>query len=90
MRAIRARVTGRVQGVFFRASTVREARLLGLQGWVRNRPDGSVEVWAQGPDPALDRLERFLARGPSGALVEAVASDLVEADPELAGFSVRA
>lgn len=65
-------VTGVVQGVGFRWFTRGEARKLGLRGWVRNRPDGSVQVLAQGPRDAVDRLEHALKAGPSGALVEEV------------------
>lgn len=65
-------VTGVVQGVGFRWFTRSEARRLGLRGWVRNRPDGSVQVLAQGPRDAVDRLEDALRRGPPGALVDEV------------------
>lgn len=51
-------VRGRVQGVYFRASTRDEARRLGLTGWVRNEPDGSVRVLAEGPRAALEALQR--------------------------------
>jgi acylphosphatase len=70
--ARRYRVTGRVQGVFFRASTARVAEGLGLRGLARNLADGSVEVLAVGPLPALDELGRFLAQGPPRARVAAV------------------
>jgi acylphosphatase len=67
--ARRYRVTGRVQGVFFRASTARVAESLGVRGHARNLPDGSVEVLAIGPAPALAELEVFLRRGPPRAHV---------------------
>src|ERR1700752_981692 len=70
--AIRAVVRGHVQGVFFRDTTVRRAHALGLRGWVRNRPDGAVEVHAEGPADAVERLVDFLNVGPPAALVEAV------------------
>ena len=63
---------GRVQGVFFRASTRSEALRLGLTGYAKNLPDGSVEVLACGADPALDELERWLHAGPPAARVDAV------------------
>ncbi|MCU0650491.1 MAG: acylphosphatase [Gemmatimonadaceae bacterium] len=65
-------VHGRVQGVGFRWFTQRTARHLGLTGWVRNLPAGTVEVYAVGPVDALDRLRDALHRGPAGASVEAV------------------
>jgi acylphosphatase len=66
------RVCGKVQGVFFRRSAQIEASRLGLRGYTRNLPDGSVEVIAHGAAPALDDLRLWLQRGPRGARVEAV------------------
>ncbi len=66
-RAIRASVTGAVQGVGFREATLREATALGVLGWVRNCDDGAVAVHAEGPSAAVDRLLRFLGDGPRGA-----------------------
>jgi acylphosphatase len=57
-------VHGRVQGVGFRDATLREARRLGILGWVRNRLDGIVEVTAEGDEPGLHEMEMFLRRGP--------------------------
>jgi len=65
-------VRGRVQGVFFRSSTQREARRLGLTGWVANRRDMSVEVLAEGDEDELRELLNFCNRGPSAARVEKV------------------
>jgi acylphosphatase len=65
-------VRGRVQGVFFRASTQREAKRLGLTGWVRNRPDGSVEILAEGEEDGLKELIAWAQKGPSAARVERV------------------
>jgi len=65
-------VRGRVQGVGFRWFVGREADRLGLRGFVRNLPDGTVEVVSHGPDAALDAMERHLSRGPSHACVDAV------------------
>jgi acylphosphatase len=67
-----ARVRGTVQGVAFRWYTRERARELGLAGWVKNLPDGSVEVWAEGPATAVDDLLRWLERGPPAARVEGV------------------
>jgi acylphosphatase len=65
-------VSGRVQGVFFRASTRAEAVRLGLTGHARNLPDGTVEVVACGDDAALAQLERWLELGPPLAQVSRV------------------
>lgn len=67
--AIRATVSGSVQGVGFRESTVRRALELGLTGWVRNQPDGTVAVHAEGQEPAVEELLAFLRRGPRLAVV---------------------
>ena len=66
-------VTGKVQGVWFRAATQREARRLGITGVARNLPDGSVEVIACGADAAVAELVQWLHRGPEHARVAAVA-----------------
>ncbi len=68
----RIRVRGLVQGVLFRQSTVDEARRLGLEGWVRNLPDGSVEAEAQGTRQGVEALVRWCRRGPPAARVEGV------------------
>lgn len=74
-RATRYVVTGRVQGVGFRAFTVDAARAEGLVGWVRNRPDGAVEVQAEGDADALQRFEWRLWQGPPHGRVDDVASE---------------
>ena len=65
-------VRGRVQGVGFRWFATNAARGLGLAGWVRNLPDGSVEALAAGPEPALVAFENALRVGPAGSHVESV------------------
>ena len=65
-------ISGRVQGVFFRQSTRRQAEPLGLAGHALNLADGRVEVVACGSPAALDQLERWLQRGPEAARVDAV------------------
>lgn len=78
----RARIRGRVQGVYFRAWTVSAARDLCLDGWVRNRADGSVEALIAGPEPQVKKMIGLLHDGPPLAAVDAVAcepADLPEA-----------
>lgn len=67
------RITGRVQGVFFRAWTQATARELGLEGTVRNRDDGSVEIHARGPVEVLEDFQERLWEGPPAARVDGVA-----------------
>ena len=73
MKAIQARVTGRVQGVSFRWYAQERARSLGVSGWVRNEPDGSVLLHAEGDDEAVDSLVEWCRQGPSMAKVGNVA-----------------
>lgn len=83
-------VTGRVQGVWYRASMRREAEGLGLAGWVRNRADGSVEAEAIGPAEAIDRLIAWARVGPPAAAVEDVRVERAPAAAEPGrGFVVR-
>ncbi len=87
-------VQGRVQGVGFRAATAREARRLAVDGWVRNLPDGSVEVEARGVSGAVDTLVAWLRQGPPSAHVRGIdvyeppagGQDPTDATP---GFFVR-
>jgi acylphosphatase len=79
---------GRVQGVFFRDSTEREARSAGVAGWVSNRPDGRVEAVFEGEEDAVERLVEFVRRGPGRAEVEDI--EVHEEEPQgLHGFEVR-
>ena len=83
-------VTGRVQGVFYRASTQEEATRLGLLGWVRNREDGSVELVACGEESILNQLEHWLRQGPKFAEVSGVQVNAVDSEGnEFADFSIR-
>ena len=88
MVARRLVVTGHVQGVFFRASTRDRARDAGVAGWVRNRPDGSVEAHLQGPADAVDAVESWVRDGgPRDAVVDRVeAQDVDRTDAE--GFTI--
>lgn len=72
VRAERMVVRGLVQGVGFRWSTVQQASRLGLSGWVTNRPDGTVELHAEGSPEALDALARWANEGPRHSSVEQV------------------
>lgn len=88
--ALHCVVYGRVQGVGFRFFVVDEAEQLGLVGWVRNRPDGrSVELWAEGPRSALERLQDRVRVGPPGAWVERVECTWVEPTGSYPDFSIR-
>ncbi len=73
MKAVQARVSGRVQGVSFRWYTEEKARSLGVGGWVRNEPDGSVLVHAEGEAEAVDALVAWCHDGPTSARVSGVA-----------------
>lgn len=75
MRRIHAIVSGRVQGVSYRASTASEARRLGAVGWVRNRSDGTVELEAEGPEETISQLLAWCQQGPPSAEVSGVAID---------------
>jgi acylphosphatase len=87
--AVRGTVEGRVQGVGFRWSTVRQAQRLGVAGWVRNLVDGRVEVLVQGSETEVAAMRRFLETGPPASRVTAVHLGDVAPDLELAGFSIR-
>ena len=80
MQATRFIVSGRVQGVFFRASTREQAQRLGLRGHARNLPDGRVEVLAVGADDAIRQLEQWLQHGPPSARVDHVERSSAEVE----------
>jgi len=83
------RIYGRVQGVGFRYCLTREARQLGLSGWVRNRSDGSVEALASGSQEAVQQLLAWSRRGPSVACVDRVESQPWEGEIPTADFVQR-
>ncbi|MCJ7755586.1 MAG: acylphosphatase [Thermoanaerobaculales bacterium] len=89
IKAVRAIVTGRVQGVGFRYATLSEGQQRNLTGWVRNLPSGQVEVLAQGPPATVDDFVEWLAIGPRPASVINVEVTPVEADTGLETFHVR-
>ncbi len=72
----RLRITGRVQGVWFRGSMVQEAQRLGVAGWVRNRADGSVEAMVAGSAEQVAAIIDWARRGPPNAVVAQVAVEL--------------
>ncbi|MBW2988652.1 acylphosphatase [Candidatus Woesearchaeota archaeon] len=89
MKRVRIIVRGYVQGVFFRYHTYRLARQLGLRGFVRNLPDGSVEVVAEGMDTKLQQLVEFCREGPEAARVDSIEVEESTLDEELSGFEIR-
>lgn len=81
-------VSGRVQGVGFRWYASREARELGLKGWIANLHDGRVEAWLEGSEDAVTKMLGWLGHGPPAARVTAL--EVLEAEPHhLVGFDVR-
>ena len=88
MKAVDVRVSGRVQGVFFRAACTEQADRLGVRGWVANEPDGSVRGWFEGQPDAVDALVDWCRTGPPRARVDAV--EVTGAEPrDVRGFSAR-
>jgi acylphosphatase len=86
--AMHAHFSGIVQGVYFRASTRRQAERLGLRGWVRNLPDGRVEAWIEGDRPSVDSLLDYCRSGIRGASVEAVDVEESEATGDHPTFEI--
>ncbi|MBI3758263.1 MAG: acylphosphatase [Deltaproteobacteria bacterium] len=82
-------VSGRVQGVFFRAAASAQARALGLVGYARNLDDGTVEIVAEGNHQALSALESWAHQGPPSARVEDVQSEWFDGQGEFSAFKVR-
>lgn len=82
-------VSGKVQGVWFRAWTRDLADSLGIKGWVRNKSDGSVEVLAQAEQAVLEEFRQRLLEGPPLARVAGVEAELVEAGEAFADFDIR-
>lgn len=82
-------ITGRVQGVGFRYFTEDAAQREGVTGFVRNLPDGRVEVVAEGDEEAVERFERVLYQGPPAARVEAVVAEPVAPSGRYVGFQIR-
>ncbi|HIE13136.1 MAG TPA: acylphosphatase [Desulfotomaculum sp.] len=91
MQKVRAHVIvkGRVQGVYFRDSTREEAFAAGVNGWVRNLPDGSVEAVFEGKREAVERLISWCKKGPPAARVTEVTVNWEDRWENLGGFSIR-
>lgn len=86
---VRLRIYGIVQGVYFRANMRRVAKALGVTGWVRNVPDGSVEAVAEGRRDAVEELVKWSLRGPPAAVVEKVVVEFEPYKGEFKEFTVR-
>jgi len=82
------RIYGRVQGVAFRWHTLRKARDLGLVGWARNRPDGSVRAVAEGPRDRLEAFAAWAARGPDHARVDRTEADWLDPTGSFTDFDI--
>lgn len=89
MKALHLMIHGRVQGVWFRASTQEVAGQLKIRGWVRNTPDGAVEAHIQGNDAAVDEMFAWCRQGPPGARVDSIDSTEVEPAEDFRAFSIR-
>jgi acylphosphatase len=89
-RRLEATVRGDVQGVGFRWFVQRQAAVLGLDGWVANAPDGSVQVVAEGAPASVERLLALLNEGPPAARVERVEARHQPATGSMRGFQIRA
>lgn len=87
--AMQARVGGLVQGVGFRYSTKRKADSLGLAGWVKNNPDGTVEVLIQGKSQSIAEMDLWLHQGPAGARVFSYDSRVIDVDSTLLEFEIK-
>ena len=87
MAAVRLVITGKVQGVFFRARAKEEADRLGIRGWVKNRDDGTVEIVAEGIPGTLEQFVDWCGRGPPEASVTGVERTAAE-DQNFTGFSI--
>ncbi len=82
-------ITGKVQGICFRAYTEQEAIRLGLKGWVKNCPDGSVEIIAEGEEKKVEELIRWCQHGPSRAQVTEVKIKKEKFENEFFDFQIR-
>jgi acylphosphatase len=88
MKRVHVTITGQVQGVWFRASTADKARELGVNGYVRNLPDGNVELVAAGENRKVDALIEWAKEGPPLANVDEVRVEPLDTDEEFSGFGI--
>ena len=89
MERVHIKVVGLVQGVFFRANTQKTAKALELLGWIRNMPDGSVEIVAEGRKQALDELVSWCRKGPPSSRIDKVSADFGKAENEFTNFKIE-
>jgi len=89
VKRIKIRVKGRVQGVFFRAKAKEKAEKMGLLGYVKNEPDGSVLIVAEGEEEKLDEMVEFANEGPDHARVSKVEVDILKAKGGFEGFEIK-
>ncbi len=87
--SVHLNISGRVQGVYYRASMLQEAQRLGLTGWVMNRADGSVEAVAEGWQAKIEELIAWCRQGPQGARVSAVEAQWQKPENNFVGFAIR-
>jgi len=88
-KAVHLLISGRVQGVFYRYTAQKVASRLGIRGWIKNLPNGKVEVIAIGTPSAVDTFTAWCQEGPPGAQVSDVEVTPLPSPPELEGFSIR-
>ncbi|MFT5594251.1 MAG: acylphosphatase [Oceanicoccus sp.] len=88
LQAYHVYVSGKVQGVYYRASTAKKAQLLGLSGWVKNLTDGRVELFAQGPVESLEQLLSWCQKGPILAKISDIEYEMAQVDANMAQFEV--
>ncbi len=89
MQRVHCLITGRVQGVFYRANTQQQAELSGVKGWVKNLPDGRVEAVMEASRPLLEKLLDWCRQGPEMGYVDHVEVQWLEATGEFEDFSIR-
>ena len=87
--SVHLNISGRVQGVYYRASMLQEAQRLGLTGWVMNCPDGSVEAVAEGWQAKIEELIAWCRQGPQGARVAVVEVQWQKTENSFVGFAIR-
>lgn len=89
MKRLHLKIYGRVQGVYFRSSAQSKARELGLSGWAKNIPDGTLETVVEGEEEMLEEYIRWCKKGPAAARVDKVEEKWDEPTGEFKGFSIK-